>query len=131
MHPLNDPTEFGSLSDLYGTSLKEGYVVCWSAPCIRVHEETMVLVSTSTVSYSCVSFSPHVYLQSCCFVCGMICLQAKTLPFCIMFVPLIHLQSNCFNGSTLDLHSRVYLSPDLHVPILLPYVPQTYTTYMY
>eukprot|EP00731_Ephydatia_muelleri_P011967 Em0006g861a len=26
MHPLNDPTEFGSLSDLYGTSLKEGYL---------------------------------------------------------------------------------------------------------
>eukprot|EP00731_Ephydatia_muelleri_P036726 Em0313g1a len=26
MHPLNDPTEFGSLSDLYGTSLKEGPV---------------------------------------------------------------------------------------------------------
>ena len=25
LHPLNDPTEFGSLSDLYGISRKEGY----------------------------------------------------------------------------------------------------------
>ena len=25
-HPLNDPTEFGSLGDLHGISLKEGYV---------------------------------------------------------------------------------------------------------
>lgn len=26
LHPLNDPTEFGSLSDLYGISRKEGYM---------------------------------------------------------------------------------------------------------
>lgn len=25
-HPLNDPTEFGSMSDLYGISDKEGYL---------------------------------------------------------------------------------------------------------
>ena len=26
LHPLNDPTEFGSLSDLYGISRREGWV---------------------------------------------------------------------------------------------------------
>jgi glucuronokinase len=25
-HPLNDPTEFGSLGDLYGISMKDGYL---------------------------------------------------------------------------------------------------------
>ena len=33
LHPLNDPTEFGSLSDLFGISRKEGFVTVLSLLC--------------------------------------------------------------------------------------------------
>ena len=75
-HPLNDPTEFGSLVDLHGISRKEGYSNLKNH--IVYHYCNSILVMYISKCSWLTRYEGLYYIKSLCSWCNNIFVQFRT-----------------------------------------------------